>query len=680
MFSGSGLIQSNRTHKFAFYTGVTRLPLHWTLPYFSGAETQNMLMSRDGGVTWRKYARNPLIPRPPSLWNVTGFRDPYVFQDPYIDDLLRHEYGCAIAQPCYYMLLGSGMKDYGGAVPMYISIDMIDWTPLPLPLFMHSSQSSTDNWILPDGYHHFSLGYNYEVPNLLPLATTHTAQHQQLYALVFGTEGNAPHLRGHHMAVYLIGTLRLRHTTTDTQTHLVKPLRSGSYIEFVPLSLGLMDHGMAYAFNVIVNAPLSHQHPLQARRHALMTWINEDWEVEDLQREQTAGAMGLPREVYLYFDHHQNGHTKVPRLGIRPVEQVVKLRNGAKWKQFHHVISSSSRSFISNPHVDDHTDDNASHRGPYIPPPLLPPSHSNNSNTSVPVAYFPLWNVTSPTRYEIRLTVRLRTRMGRMRSEDEAEKSGVVVGLVLHHAAPFRHFPHHLNTEEAQAAWKEYTVVYLSPFQQSLTVSRWKSSPLRPSANNESVVMKLTWPFHNRTMTTSSSVKGKEEVEEVWQDVDLRVFLDHSLLEVFVNDRYALSTRVYPSFYQPPHHHSYENKKQKETFIGVIMTNPVLTGNGSSGSDVARKWDVDVMGTQVWFDQVPIYPDSHYGADHLLTDEETSWVENMSGVTLNGALDWRILPLVGMVIVVVVLIGAGLVGGVKWRGRGRDGVYKRVLQ
>ncbi len=73
-------------------------------------EVQCIARSYDNMRTWEKYEGNPVIAKPP-VENVTGFRDPFVWQD-------GNE---------WYMVLGSGIKDVGGTAFLYKSTNLTDW-------------------------------------------------------------------------------------------------------------------------------------------------------------------------------------------------------------------------------------------------------------------------------------------------------------------------------------------------------------------------------------------------------------------------------------------------------------------------------------------------------------------------------------------------------------------------
>lgn len=87
----------------------------------------------------QKFTGNPLLSAPPSPWEVTGWRDPFVFRDVHLDALVKgavfgeeergdddgdgnarvHEErfrGTAFVREVEYnyMLLGGGVRHYGG--------------------------------------------------------------------------------------------------------------------------------------------------------------------------------------------------------------------------------------------------------------------------------------------------------------------------------------------------------------------------------------------------------------------------------------------------------------------------------------------------------------------------------------------------------------------------------------
>lgn len=75
------------------YTSVAYLPISWTVPYIPGSETQSIAVSNDSGVTFTKLERGPVIASKPLGVNVTGFRDPFMFQNSQFDALLNSTEG-----------------------------------------------------------------------------------------------------------------------------------------------------------------------------------------------------------------------------------------------------------------------------------------------------------------------------------------------------------------------------------------------------------------------------------------------------------------------------------------------------------------------------------------------------------------------------------------------------------
>lgn len=81
----------------------------------------------------------------------------------------------------------------------------------------------------------------------------------------------------------------------------------------------------------------------------------------------------------------------------------------------------------------------------------------------------------------------------------------------------------------------EYTTISYEPSNHTLLVNRMHSSTI-VEFNNATV----TGYFYPYTIQTAEGSTAKEAIT-------MDVFLDGSLLEVYVNDRFALATRIYPS-------------------------------------------------------------------------------------------------------------------------------------
>lgn len=113
VFDGSVIPSGIDGYPTLIYTSVSFLPIQWTIPYVRGSETQSLAVSRDGGRNFTKLEQGPVIADHPFAVNVTGFRDPYVFQDPQLDDLLKSESGT------WYNVISGGVHGKGPSVFLY---------------------------------------------------------------------------------------------------------------------------------------------------------------------------------------------------------------------------------------------------------------------------------------------------------------------------------------------------------------------------------------------------------------------------------------------------------------------------------------------------------------------------------------------------------------------------------
>ncbi|GAB4452963.1 MAG: glycoside hydrolase family 32 protein [Anaerolineae bacterium] len=183
--------------------------------------------SADDLRTWAKPAGNPVIAGPPAGLETTGFRDPCVWRE----------------AGAWYMALGSGIKDAGGAVLLYRSRDLLRWD------YVHPL-------LVGDGA---ETGVMWECPSFFALGDRHVL-------LVSVT----PHAH----TLCFVGTY---------QNHRFSPERMGR------LDLG----GCFYA-------PQTMRDDLG--RRIMMGWLNED-RSDDAQRAAGwAGVQSLPRVLALQPD------------------------------------------------------------------------------------------------------------------------------------------------------------------------------------------------------------------------------------------------------------------------------------------------------------------------------------------------------------------------------------------
>lgn len=95
-------------------------------------EVQCIATSKDM-ITWEKAPENPVIASPPPGLQVTGFRDPYVWR----------------SRDWWYAVVGSGIRDVGGAILLYRSRDLRRWEYLE-PALVGEKAKTGEMWECPN--------------------------------------------------------------------------------------------------------------------------------------------------------------------------------------------------------------------------------------------------------------------------------------------------------------------------------------------------------------------------------------------------------------------------------------------------------------------------------------------------------------------------------------------------
>lgn len=160
VFDGSVIPSGVNGSATLLYTSVSYFPIQWTVPYVKGSETQSLAVSSDGGKNFTKLGYGPVIPGPPfPLTNVTGFRDPYVFQNLELDRATSSQ------ENTWYTVISGGIHGSGPSVFLYRQYDpeFRDWEYLGQ--WWHEAANSS--W--GDGTWAGRWGYNFEVANVFTL-------------------------------------------------------------------------------------------------------------------------------------------------------------------------------------------------------------------------------------------------------------------------------------------------------------------------------------------------------------------------------------------------------------------------------------------------------------------------------------------------------------------------------
>lgn len=249
VFSGSAVLDHGKPT--LLYTGVQPPRSDAEATLVDGAhtwrETQCLAVAADDDLrTWKKLPQ-PVIAAPPAGLAVLGFRDPCLWRE---GDL-------------WMLALGSGIRDKGGAILLYSSPDLRQWTYLhPLIEGTFSGRSSSNA---------VDTGDMWECPDFFPLRNKHV--------LLISTAGKVR-------------------------------WKVGAYSDqrFIPEKEGVVDWGSYYAAKTMLD---------RDGNRILWGWIPEARRDPDLIAAGWAGVMSLPRVLSLSRENELQTevapHTKILR-------------------------------------------------------------------------------------------------------------------------------------------------------------------------------------------------------------------------------------------------------------------------------------------------------------------------------------------------------------------------------
>ena len=231
VFSGSAILDNGKPA--VIYTGVQPPQTEMDATLRDGVhtwrETQCLATAQDDDLrTWRKLPQ-PIIASPPPGLAVTGFRDPCLWRE----------------AGRWMLIVGSGIRGKGGAILLYTSPDLRQWTYLHPLLEGPSSGKPPTNPV--------DTGDMWECPDFFPLGNKHV--------LLISTQGKV------HWKV-------------------------GAYADqrFTPEKEGVVDWGSYYAAKTML---------ARDGTRILWGWIPETRPDADLIAAGWAGAMSLPRVLSL---------------------------------------------------------------------------------------------------------------------------------------------------------------------------------------------------------------------------------------------------------------------------------------------------------------------------------------------------------------------------------------------
>ncbi|KAF1362262.1 Arabinanase/levansucrase/invertase [Lizonia empirigonia] len=283
VFDGSVIEHGINGTPTLLYASVSYLPIQWTIAYTKGSETQSLAVAVDGGRNFTKLEHGPVIPSPPFAVNVTGFRDPFVFQNPQIDDLLKKANGTM------YTIISGGVHGEGPSLFLYAhygdeSDDFQTWEYLGQ--WWHEAANTTwteEGWA-------GRWGFNFEVGNLFALDGNGYNPHGEIFTTLgaeWSFEPIVPQVSDNREMLWVAGT---------------QSLVNGS-LKFEPTMAGRLDAGRsayAAAGKAVLSSSQASQKSGAPDRFLTYVWLTGDFygtlETPKAQQNWT-GSLLLPREL-----------------------------------------------------------------------------------------------------------------------------------------------------------------------------------------------------------------------------------------------------------------------------------------------------------------------------------------------------------------------------------------------
>lgn len=280
VFDGSVIPKGIDGKPTLLYTSVSYLPIQWTIPYTRGSETQSLAVSDDGGRNFTKLHQGPAIPSAPFAVNVTGWRDPFVFQNAKLDTLLES------SPETWYTVISGGVHDDGPSQFLYRQHDPGFQYWEYLGEWWHEEANST--WGSGDWAGRW--GYNFEVSNIFSLDKNGYNAEGEVFT-TFGTEWSfepiVPEVSDSRQMLWAAGNVTLQ----------------DGAIKFAPTMAGFLDWGTSAYAAAGKELPASSQASMKSNapdRFITYLWLTGDFygthDFPTLQQNWT-GSLLLPREL-----------------------------------------------------------------------------------------------------------------------------------------------------------------------------------------------------------------------------------------------------------------------------------------------------------------------------------------------------------------------------------------------
>lgn len=413
-------------------------------------------------------------------------RDVTGWRDPYISywpavDRLL----CGTDNPNLYALISGGFHDRGPTTFLY-KIDPNDLTTWEYisPLIEIESNSRAGRWT-------GDVGRNWECVNRMTLRDPNSDLEREY--LVISSEGvENPDTANENETACKSGMVA---RTPRYQLWMAGAvtLTDDKDVAFTPSASGLFDHGNLYAAN-------SFRHPTSSKLLA-WGWIQE----EDLPNEIRAGqgwsgVISMPRELYLQAHHHVRGHLGSEDLSKVPVFDPVDQGNGIRSystmgiKLHPEVLQGLQARAISHVSISE-----------WRPRPRdLATSNSNRYRRDIA-------DLRDSAHFILKTSVRY-----------PSASTSATVGVTIVHDA-----------EQGL-----YAEINFNPLNHTITVDRSNTISSNAPDMERTINRRPEYAAHTLLRYEDAGVCSVETL-------DMVILCDKSVLEIFVNERTVISTRVY---------------------------------------------------------------------------------------------------------------------------------------
>jgi beta-fructofuranosidase len=484
VFDGSVIPSGIDNKPTLLYTSVSSLPIHWTLPYTRGSESQSLAVTYDGGHNFSKLAIPPVIPEPPSGLNVTAFRDPYVFQNDILDNTLES------AQGTWYATISGGQHDIGPGIFLYQNQgeDFENWEYLG----EWWQEPANSTWGNGDWAKLF--GYNFETGNVFSLDEEGYNVDGDIF-LTFGVEGAyAPIEAGvtsMHAMLWAAGN--------------VSKADDGN-VTFLPNMVGVLDWGLssyAAAGKVLPQTSQASSSSGAPDRFISYIWLTgndfgADADFPDAQQEWQHTLL-LPRELSVETIHNvvnnelvqETGSWRVSESSDQNCVQLETLGIDIA-RETYQAITTASNSFSESGRI-------------------------LNNSSIIPFEHSP--------------TTRFFALRAQVSFQQSARQSALQSGFQI------------LSSD------LESTTVYYQFSNESIVIDRSNTSAAAQTtsgidSSSESGRLRLfdVQEHCNQTYAGDKGEKHHGHEDKKIETLDLTIVVDNSVLEVFANSRFGVST------------------------------------------------------------------------------------------------------------------------------------------